>query len=189
MLKARNLAGAVALMALVIGLQIYSRAYQSDFGATPDEPSHVVSSLMVRDYFVSHNIFHPWEFAKSYYLHYPKVAILHWPPLFHFAEALWMLPAGRSRLGLLSFQAVTIGALAIGIFLVLVVRAGYWIALGSARRYSRPAPLLGKSASQHGLSGCACLARLCFRRCWLMPRCHSEVTLGLMDLRPPSSSR
>jgi hypothetical protein len=126
------LAAVAGLGALVLGLQIHSGAYRSDFDLTPDEPAHVVSTLMVRDYLLSGNLLHPWEFAKAYYIHYPKVAILHWPPLFYAAEALWTLAAGRSRLGLLTFQAAAGSALAAGLFFLLRVRYGFWIALCSA---------------------------------------------------------
>jgi Dolichyl-phosphate-mannose-protein mannosyltransferase len=60
------------------------------------------------------------------------VAILHWPPLFYAAEALWTLASGRSRVGLLTFQALAGSTLAAGIFFVLRIRYGFWIALSSA---------------------------------------------------------
>jgi hypothetical protein len=128
----RDLAAASILVALVAGLQIYSGAYQADFAATEDEPAHVVSSLMVRDYLVSGRLLHPWEFAKVYYIHYPKVAILHWPPLFHFSEAIWMFLAGRTRAGLLSFQCGIGCTLALGVFFWLRRNHNFWIAFLSA---------------------------------------------------------
>jgi hypothetical protein len=132
MLGAGDVAAAIVLVAIVLGLQLLSGAYQADFDSTPDEPAHVVSSLMVRDHLASGSVAHPWEFAKTYYIHYPKVAILHWPPLFHFCEAIWMLAAGRSRAGLLSFQGSAGSALALSVFFWLRREHGFWIAFLSA---------------------------------------------------------
>jgi hypothetical protein len=120
-LRKTDWALALALLAFVLGLQALSGAYHADFDFDEDEAAHVVSSLMVHDYLVSAKLLsgrpaHPWEFATNFYIHYPKVAILHWPPLFHCCEAMWMFLAGRSRFGLLSFQALLAATLVIGLF-------------------------------------------------------------------------
>jgi hypothetical protein len=122
----------VVLLAFVLGLQILSGAYHADFDANDDEPAHVVSSLMLHDYLVSGKMAHPWEFATNFYIHYPKVAILHWPPLFYFCEAVWMFVTGRSRFGLLSFQAVLAATLVIGLFFWMRRDHGLWISFVSA---------------------------------------------------------
>ena len=132
MRRISGLAAALVLSAIVLGLQICSGAYQADFDSNPDEPAHVVSSLMVHDYLASGSLAHPWEFATSYYVHYPKVAILHWPPLFHLLEAIWMFAAGRTRAGLFSLQGFTGAALAVSVFLWLRREHGFWIAFCSA---------------------------------------------------------
>ena len=36
-------------------------------------------------------------FAEGYYLHYPKVALGHWPPVFYMVQAIWMLLLPPSR--------------------------------------------------------------------------------------------
>jgi 4-amino-4-deoxy-L-arabinose transferase-like glycosyltransferase len=128
----RDLSAASFLIAIVAGFQIGSRAYQADFDATDDEPAHVVSSLMVRDYLASGRLLHPWKFATEYYIHYPKVAILHWPPVFHLSEAIWMFLAGRSRGALLCFQAIVGGTLAAGVFFWLRRDHAFWIAFAAA---------------------------------------------------------
>jgi 4-amino-4-deoxy-L-arabinose transferase-like glycosyltransferase len=127
-----NFAPAIVLTAVVLTLQILSGAYHADFDASADEPAHVVSSLMVRDYLVSGTLMHPWEFAQTYYVHYPKVAILHWPPLFHLLEAIWMLAAGRSRIALLAFQAAVGAALVIAVFMCLRREQLVWVAFLAA---------------------------------------------------------
>ena len=40
----------LVLVFLSVYLQIQNGVYSSDFGADPDEPAHVVTSLMMRDY-------------------------------------------------------------------------------------------------------------------------------------------
>lgn len=125
-------AAAVALAAAVFLLQLKAGAYHSDFDATMDEPAHVTSALMVHDYLLSGRLTHPWQFATNYYVHYPKVAILHWPPLFYGAEALWTLAAGRTRASLLLFQAVIGTAISLGLFVLLRGIAAFWLAMITA---------------------------------------------------------
>src|ERR1700758_3440929 len=72
----------VALLGFVVILQFLGGAYASGFGGYPDEPAHLVTSLMVRDFLASLDFRHSWQFAQQYYYHYPKVAIGVWPPGF-----------------------------------------------------------------------------------------------------------
>ncbi len=106
--RGRLLAAVAILLALASVLQWHSGAYTADLSSDEDEPAHVVSGLMVHDYAIS--LFArssvPWPrtpraFAEAYYVHYPKVAIGHWPPLFYVIEAVWMFLFGRSKAALL----------------------------------------------------------------------------------------
>lgn len=84
----------LALTLAAILLQDHNEAGRSDFGADPDEPAHVVTGLMMRDYFVS-GLWHgepPMRFAQAYYDHFPKVALGHYPPGFYMLAGLWLLP-------------------------------------------------------------------------------------------------
>ena len=76
---------------ITVLLQWASGTYHSDFGGYPDEPGHYVTGLMVRDYIAAGFPDSPSRFAENYYLHYPKVAIGHWPPVFYSIQAAWML--------------------------------------------------------------------------------------------------
>src|SRR5262245_31282128 len=96
-----DLAVAVGLFGLITVLQLLSGAYRSEFGSHSDEPAHVVTGLMVRDYLASPDWYSPLAFAKDYYAHYPKVALGHWPPAFYVLEAIWMLLFGATRASLL----------------------------------------------------------------------------------------
>ncbi len=98
---------AIALVvAIVAATLVVSGALGSDFSDNSDEPAHVVSSLMVRDYLTEAFPGNPLEYARDYYVHYPKVAIGHWPPLFYGAEAVWTLVWGRTRAALVIFPAL-----------------------------------------------------------------------------------
>lgn len=74
--------------------------------AYPDEPSHFVGAVLVRDWLVSGRWFAPLEFARNYYDHYPFFAVGYWPPLFSIVTGLWLLVAGVGRLQALLIPAV-----------------------------------------------------------------------------------
>lgn len=128
----RDVLTALMLAAVIALFQCGSGAYQSDFSADEDEAAHVVSSLMVRDYLVHAPFSNPLRFAEAYYIHYPKVAIGHWPPLFHASEAIWMILFGRSRLALLLFVAANAFALALAVYAWVKRDCGHVIAALSA---------------------------------------------------------
>ncbi|MCB9888994.1 MAG: glycosyltransferase family 39 protein [Planctomycetes bacterium] len=104
-----------ALLALALVLSHASGAATSDLCSADDEPAHVVTGLMVRDYLAS-SLGDPLEFAKQFYLHYPKVALGNWPPVFYLVQAAWTLCCGTSALALLALMsllaATTAGAIA-----------------------------------------------------------------------------
>ncbi|HEY1757603.1 MAG TPA: glycosyltransferase family A protein [Bryobacteraceae bacterium] len=81
----------------LLAIQIASGAYQAEFTGYPDEPAHFVSGLMVYDYLTTLPRGSPIAWAGQYYLHYPKVAIGHWPPGYYALEAVWWLFLGPSR--------------------------------------------------------------------------------------------
>jgi Dolichyl-phosphate-mannose-protein mannosyltransferase len=90
---------------LTVFLQVRSGVYSSELAHYPDEPAHVVSALMVHDY-IAHGIPQsPLRYAETYYLHYPKVAIGVWPPVFHTLGAIWMLIFSTSHRSMLMFMA------------------------------------------------------------------------------------
>lgn len=83
----------VALVVVMIALQQRAMGgYGAELSATnADEASHFVSGLMLADY-VRAGLPSPLAFARDYYLHFPKVGIGHWPPLYYLLEgALFLL--------------------------------------------------------------------------------------------------
>jgi hypothetical protein len=115
--KAETVVAFAVLLGLVVALQVAGGAYASGFGGYPDEPAHVVTSLMVRDFIAGLDFRHPLQFAQQYYFHYPKVAIGVWPPVFYAALGTWFLIVGSSRTTAIIFIAVIAAATASLIYL------------------------------------------------------------------------
>lgn len=90
---------AVVVLALLIfaGVQFAGGAYTAEFDGHPDEAAHFMTALLIRDFLAQWPSGNPMSWAEQYYLHYPKVAFGHWPPLFHVAEAAWWLFLPPSR--------------------------------------------------------------------------------------------
>lgn len=112
----RHVAVFFGFLVLVVLLQVSSGAYQSEFSVYPDEPSHYVTSLMLRDYITHFHFQSPLRFAEDYYNHYPKVAFGHWPPFFYIVQALWMLLFSASRASVRLELAFTTAILAYAVF-------------------------------------------------------------------------
>lgn len=104
----------VVLGALVFALQWSADVYRSEVGGAPDEGAHFITGLMVHDYLLTADHRAPLQFAENYYLHYPRVAFGHWPPLFYLLMAPWMLLFGATPAavhGLVAVLAILLGFL------------------------------------------------------------------------------
>ena len=109
---------AVGLLGVTVLLQIRGGVYGSEFGQDADEPAHVVTGLMAYDFVAGMDWSEPMRFAENYYLHYPKVALGHWPPVFYVVQSAWMAVFGASRVSLLLLMACLSAALATMIYLL-----------------------------------------------------------------------
>jgi Dolichyl-phosphate-mannose-protein mannosyltransferase len=107
----RAAAAAVLLALLVLWVQYRCLAYRNEFGGDADEPAHYVTGLLVHDYCAAGFPPKPLRFAENFYLHYPKVALGHWPPAFYIAQGIWTLTFGTSRTSVM----LLIGALALAL--------------------------------------------------------------------------
>jgi hypothetical protein len=105
--------------------QNFSGAYNGDLNVTADESAHFTSSAMIHDYFIEGNFSRPLKFAMDYYSHFPRVAIGHWPPLFHFLQALVFMATGTSAAGAMIFQSL-IAASTCATIAVIVARRTSW---------------------------------------------------------------
>ena len=127
---ATGLAALLGYFLLVVALQHWQRAPGAQFGGYPDEPSHYVSGVMVRDYLTSGFHRTPTAFARDFYLRAPYFAIGYWPPLFYFAEAFWMLCFGPGRPAALLLIALIAALVATLIFYALRSSLGSLSAFG-----------------------------------------------------------
>jgi len=106
-------------------------APKAAFGGYPDESSHYISGLLVRDYLLSGFSMSPLRYAADYYIHVPFFAVGYWPPLFYTAEALWMILFGFSRPAVLVFIALIAAASATLLFACLRDEFGNLAAFGA----------------------------------------------------------
>jgi hypothetical protein len=126
-----------AVFAVLLGIaalvQVRVGALSSGFGGFEDEPAHLVTALMIRDWIVSglgdaQIWLEPRAFAERYYVHYPKVAVGQWPPVFHFLLAIWMVMFGTSKVAIVSLLTVLTAACAYAVF--ALVRRPFGAAAG-----------------------------------------------------------
>ena len=104
------------------GLQWKAGAFAVEFGGNADESAHYITGLMIRDYIVSivsGHLTSPLAYAENYYVHYPKVSIGMWPPLFHLTEAFWGLIVSPGRVSILCLMALITASIATSIYLLL----------------------------------------------------------------------
>ena len=112
---------ALACFALSASVQWAGGAYQAEFCGAADEPAHMVSSLLVRDYIRQWPPPDPMPWAIDYYLHYPKVALGHWPPGYFALQGGWWTIFAPGRASAMVLNALTAAAAAV-LFLLLARR-------------------------------------------------------------------
>ena len=96
----------LVLLCLNLAFTYWSGAFRSELTAESDEAAHYITGLMVHDY-LAHGIGQPlMAYAANYYLHYPKVALGHWPPVFYIMQAAWGFICSPSRNSMLGLMAV-----------------------------------------------------------------------------------
>ncbi len=140
--------GAIVIFfcAVVVALQWAGGAYETDIGGRGDDSAHYVTGLMVRDYVATRAPVPPMQFAKDYYLHYPKVGLGHWPPLFYLLEAGWMLLFSPSKISVMLLMALLTTFLAATVCLVVNEEFG-WISATAGGLLLVCLPLVQRSAS------------------------------------------
>jgi hypothetical protein len=124
----------LACVFYTLTIQLYQRvqgAPMAAFGGYPDESSHYISGLLVRDYLMSGSAMSPLRYAANYYIHVPFFAVGYWPPLFYTAEGLWMILFGFSRPAVLVFIALIAAGSATLLFACLRGKFGNMPAFGA----------------------------------------------------------
>jgi Dolichyl-phosphate-mannose-protein mannosyltransferase len=104
--------GFAALFIFAFAIQWKSGAYHTELSHWPDAPSHVINSLLLRDYIAHYMGQNAMHVAEQYYVHYPKVSIGMWPPLYYGIAGVWMLIFGFSTPSTLVLAALTASTLA-----------------------------------------------------------------------------
>jgi 4-amino-4-deoxy-L-arabinose transferase-like glycosyltransferase len=113
---------------LCVLVQYSTGAWSAAFTAYPDEPSHFISSVMIRDYFASGMTSSPMSFARSYYSHYPFFAVGYWPPFYYLVTAITFLVLGVGRAQALVVSALAAAGSATMLVILLRKRCGLVIA-------------------------------------------------------------
>jgi hypothetical protein len=112
-------------------LQWFSGTFNREFGTHPDEAAHYVTGLMVHDYIGSEDLGSPFKFAENYYIHYPKVAIGHWPPFFYIVQAAWTSVFSTDRLSLMILMTVLAALLAFSVYRTITNELGAFLGVAA----------------------------------------------------------
>jgi len=97
-----------------------------------DPPAHFATGVMLHDYLLSHHRAQPISFARCFYLHYPKVALGHWPPLFYVFEALWFFAFGPTTRAAIWLGGAITAVYALALYRRVAARVGPWFAVAAA---------------------------------------------------------
>lgn len=80
-----------------------------------DETRHVMTGMFFRDASADlpQSLRTPREYATNYYLHYPALGLVIWPPLFHMVEgtAMWLFGPSYSVARLVAFSFALLGTI------------------------------------------------------------------------------
>ncbi|HSR09746.1 MAG TPA: hypothetical protein VLM42_21625 [Bryobacteraceae bacterium] len=116
----------LVLLAVAVLLQLASGVYRTERGHYPDEAAHFTNGLLIREYVRTGLGQSPLHFAEEYYLSFPKVALLMWPPLLHISlGALMLLPFPPAVMALL-FMAALAAWIAFRCYQVLAKNISVW---------------------------------------------------------------
>lgn len=137
---------ALLLMGIAVFVAYLGGVYNSELGfEDSDEPAHFVTGLLIHDYLVKLIPEPPLPFAVRYYLHYPKIALGVWPPLFHVLEALWM--AIFTPQSVFFFSAAITAAAAVALFSFVRRQLGAGYGVLAAMMYVLLPPIQASTAS------------------------------------------
>jgi 4-amino-4-deoxy-L-arabinose transferase-like glycosyltransferase len=125
-------AAALFFLAIALLLQWRAGAYSAELAGHPDEPAHYVTGLMLHDYLTTWPLAPPLRFAENFYVHYPKMAFGHWPPVFYIIQAAWTIPFSASRGSVLVLMAVLTMLLALVVYRAAAREFGAAIGAGCA---------------------------------------------------------
>lgn len=97
-----------------------------------DAPRHALNGAFVRDFVAAMPWRHPMAWAVSYYLQYPSLSILFYPPLFYGVEAIVFALAGVSHPAAQASVLLFVPVLGAGAYGIARFALPRWSALGVA---------------------------------------------------------
>lgn len=161
---------------------LISRAFSAEFADYPDEAGHYITGLLFHDYLASFHYLSPLKFAESFYVHYPKVALGHWPPVFYLIQAAWTLVFPISHSSLLLMMAAITTVLAFLIYRMLLPELGHWVSFAAACIFTA-LPVVqrqtGRLMADTLVSLFMLLAALCFGRFIDSERAKDAIWFGI----------
>jgi len=116
-------------LVLVIAVQAWTGAARVERGIYSDDAAHFMNGMLVRDYLLQAPGSDPVAFAEQYYIHYPKIAPLMWPPLFHVTLGLTLLAGGPPGATALLLVALCCAWLVLRLHMIVERLAGSLAAL------------------------------------------------------------
>ena len=176
-----GLAAFAILLGIIVTLHPLGSAYTSSLGGDWDEPAHLVTSLMARDFIAGLDFRNPWQFAQQYYYHYPKVMIGNWPPVFYGALGIWFLIVGASRGAGMMFLAVVAATTASVIYFTGKHLIGRWAGVLAAVLFVA-SPLVQEASArvmcEHLTTLGMLVSTLCFARFARTERLSDGLAFG-----------
>ena len=97
-----------------------------------DAPRHALNGAFVKDFIAALPWRHPVEWAENYYLQYPALSILFYPPLFYFFEAAFYAVFGVNHFAAQATVAAFYALLGLGVYRLARLWLPRFTALGSA---------------------------------------------------------
>lgn len=110
------LAGYLAALAASAAAILFLRVPLAGFSAA-DEPAHFLNAYFIHRWLTGEFGWHPLAAAIDFYVHYPKLAIGHWPPLHYalVAATFQLLPATPPVAMVVNLVLSTLPALFVGV--------------------------------------------------------------------------
>jgi len=112
-----------ALLVAVVVLLFLTGAPVDDAFSYPDAPRHALNGAFMLDLIRDHPFANPTAYSMNYYIKYPALTILFYPPLFYVLLAAFYAVFGVSQSAALGAMFVCYVALAIGCFRL----ARFWL--------------------------------------------------------------
>ena len=95
-----------AFFGAAVSLQTLAGAYDVELSGYPDETGHFVTGALFQNYLTTFPPQPLIRFAKEFYIHRPKIAVGHWPPVLYVLEGVWFVLFHVSRRAALALMAL-----------------------------------------------------------------------------------